>query len=156
MEPFTASLATALSTGALAVAKDAATDAVKAGYKALKEFVLKHVGTAKPAVDSLEAEMRRDEPQPAEAEEALKKSLEGLAATSEATSLVQELIEALESARAAQPLIDVDRLRAAKNIILEDIEHSGQLLRSKDVVAEDGDFHVKGIRQVGDGKKKTE
>jgi hypothetical protein len=153
MVAFTTALVAALSSGAMAAGKDVATSAIKDSYKALKNFILSKIGTAKPALDVLETEMQKDKPDAALEEQVVAKAIAGLPASEEAKRLMAQLVEAIQAAGATEPaLVDVDRIRVARDFVIEDVELSGGLLRSEEVIVETGDFRISGIRQ-NDKKK---
>lgn len=153
MDPVTVTIVSALVAGATAAAKDLATSAVKDAYAGLRRLIADRYERAAPSAEDVEADPTSEPEQ-----KVLAKKLDqaGAAGDEELKAATQALLNALEALRAeprAAALFDFDKLRAAKNFELEDIEAAGTVLRAREATFE-GDFKAKGIRQTGrDGEK---
>jgi hypothetical protein len=139
MEPVTTTIVTALASGAVAAAKNIATDAVRDAYAALKRLIIDRYHKAGPFVEAVESNPTS---------EAEQKVLSNQLASAEIDSQLKEsalaLLNALEELRQdphAQAVFDFGKLRAARNFELNDIEFSGTLLRA-DEASFEGDFKV--------------
>lgn len=156
MEPVSTSIVAALAAGAVAVAKDLATDTVKASYTALKNFIIRRVSSSEAFINAIE-----EDPQSQDEQRVLAKRLAGLGADEEIRQLVEQLtleLERLEHEPGATAVLDFEKLRAARSFELTDIDFSGTLLRARDATFE-GDFRASGLRQQpapGDQDKKKE
>ena len=144
MDPITISVVTALSSGALAAAKDVATSAVKDTYAGLKRFIADHYSHASSAVQAVEAH-----PDSEPEQKKLAGELQGGTSDPELKRLTTALLDALEKAHDqpnVQAVIDVGKIRAAKNFKLSDAEFFGPLIRADEIEA-GGDVEFTGLRQ---------
>ena len=156
MDPVTATIVAALVAGAAAAAKDVASAAIKDAYAGLKRLISDRYQKAGPFVEAVEVDPSSEPEQ-----QVLAKQLDqqGAGADADLKNLAEQLLAAIEHLREepqATALFDFERLRAARNFELEDIQSIGTVLRAKDATIE-GDFKAKGIRQTlpGGGAKKN-
>lgn len=146
MEPITATIVTALASGAAVAAKDVATTAIKDAYSGLKRIIVDRYSKAGPFIEAVEANPTSEPEQkvlasqlaPATGDPELKEA---------ASRLLQALADLQEDPR-AQAVLDFRKLRAAKSFELTDIDFSGTLLRADEANFE-GDFKATQLRQRG-------
>ena len=148
--PVTVTIVAALVAGAAAAAKDVASAAIKDAYAGLKRLISDRYQKAGPFVEAVEVD-----PSSKPEQQVLAKRLdqEGAGADADLKKLARQLLATVEQLRQepqATVLFDFDRLRAARNFELEDIQSIGTVLRAKDATFE-GDFKAKGIRQTEPG-----
>lgn len=144
MEPITISIVTALAAGAAAAAKDVATKAITDAYAALKHLVIARYQKAEPFIEAVEGN-----PTSAPEQKVLSNQLASVTADGELKDAVTRLLSALEELRTeprAQAVFDFDKLKAAKNFELSNIEFDGTLLRAREATF-DGDFKAANLRQ---------
>jgi hypothetical protein len=147
MDPVSISIVAALAAGAAAGAKDVATTAIKDAYATLKRLIRERYKKAEPFLEMVESDPSSEPEQKVLAKQL---SQAGAATDAELKACVEQLLTAMESLRhepKAAAMFDFERLRAAKNFRLEDIETIGTVLRAKEADFE-GDFEAKGIRQT--------
>jgi hypothetical protein len=150
MDPVSVTIVTALAAGAAAGLKKVASAAVSDAYAALKNAIAKHHRTATPLVAAVEAN-----PDSKSDQAALSRHLVDGNRSDEVRSAAERLLDALvqlHNEPAAQAMFDFNKLRAAKNFELSDIEVTGTLLRADEATFE-GDFKATGIRQATSSKK---
>jgi hypothetical protein len=148
MEPFVASLVGALAAGAIAAAKDTATQVVKDAYGGVRQYITDQY--AKVRLDDLE-----EEPQSKGQKLVIQEKLEKAGAENDPTlaELAATLVEALESqapdaAKAAG--VDLEGIRAALDIQIRRVGEGGPV-RMKDLEARGGSLF---IEDVGNQSKK--
>ena len=144
MEPITVSIVAALAAGAAAAAKDVASTAVKDAYAALKQLLITRYRKTEPFVEAVEADPMSEPEQ-----KVLSKQLDSVTPDNDLKDAVARLLGALEELRndpRAEAVFDFDKLRAAKNFELSDVEFGGTLLRARDATFE-GDFKATHLRQ---------
>ncbi|HLZ65595.1 MAG TPA: hypothetical protein VKQ29_05155 [Aliidongia sp.] len=154
MDPVIASALTALASGALAIGKGFADEAIKDGYKQLKHFIVSRFAKAEPLLDMVE-----EDPESESEQRVLAKQIAPAAGDGELKTLAAALLAALEARKDVpgfQALIDVKKIDVAKKFELSDIVLTGGLIKSDEVKVGE-DFTVKGIRQgqPADAEKKT-
>jgi hypothetical protein len=148
MDPVTISVVAAISSGALAATQEVTSSAIKDAYAGLKRFITDRYSHATAAVQSVEAN-----PESEPEQKKLASELHGVEADPEAKRLTLALLEALEKAYDqpnAQPVIDVRKIRAARNFKLSDAEFFGPLIHSDEIDA-GGDVEFTGLRQKAKG-----
>jgi hypothetical protein len=144
VEPITATIVTALASGAAAAAKNVATSAIKDAYAALKQLITDRYRKASPFVEAIEANPTSEPEQ-----KVLANQLGAANADPQLEESALTLLKALEDLHddpRAQAVLDFKKLRAAKNFELTDIEFSGTLLHADDANFE-GDFKATQLRQ---------
>jgi len=158
MDPITVTIVAALSSGAVAAAKDVATQAIKDAYSGLKTWIVDRYKKSGPFVEALEAD-----PESQSTQEVLAKQLHGVESDPEAKDKAVSLLDsvlALEkevtASTVGQPpalaVFDFKKLRAARNIELKNIDFTGTLFRGDDVTV-GGDFIATDLRQRGSGEQ---
>jgi hypothetical protein len=150
VEPVSITIVTALAAGATTVVKAVANAEIKNAYDGLKRLIIDRYQKAQPFVEAVEADPT-SEPEQTVLTKQLSKA--GADADPELKESARQLLKAVESLRhepKAAELFDFDRLRAARNFELEDIETIGTVLRAREADFE-GDFKAKGIRQTPSG-----
>jgi hypothetical protein len=151
MDPVSMSIVTALAGGAAVAAKDVATSAVKDAYSALKKLIIDRYAHVAPLVEAVATN-----PGSAPAQQALAAQLHGAESDTEARDHTVALLNALETSQRdsrAPAILSFNRLRAAKNFEISDVEFSsGTLLEVKDSSVE-GDIKISHVRQSPVGQK---
>jgi hypothetical protein len=143
MDPITASIVTALASGAAVAAKNLATEAIKDAYSGLKALIVDRYKKAAPFVEALESD-----PDSKATQEVLGNQLKGVEADADAKKGAAKLTDSvleLEKVPAAAAVLDFGTLKVAKNVLLEGIEYTGTLLRAKEADIQ-GDLTVKDIK----------
>ena len=155
MDPITVTIVTALSSGAVAAAKDVATQAIKDAYAGLKKLVVDRYKKAGPFVEALEAE-----PDSKATQEVLAKQLQGVEADPQAKDKAVELIDlvlALQKQLAASKpsgaaaLFDVKKLNAAKKFEIKGAYFTGGLVKGEEWTVGD-DISLTDLHQSGSGE----
>lgn len=144
MEPIAVTIATALAAGAIAAAKDVATNAIKDAYAGLKRIILDRYREAGPFIKAVEQDPTSVAAQTVLAEQ-LQKTEDDPKLKESALALLHAL-DAIRNDVRAQAVLDFGKLHAAKNFQLKDIEFSGSLVRADEAVI-DGDFTLENLRQ---------
>jgi hypothetical protein len=130
MDPVSISIVAALAAGAAAGAKDVATTAIRDAYASLKRLI----GERYRRVEPLVVDMVEADPSSEPEQQVLAKQLSqaGAGTDAELKACAEQLLTAMESLRQepkAAALFDFERLRAAKNFRLEDIQTIGTIIR---------------------------
>jgi hypothetical protein len=149
MEPISASIVTALASGALAATKDVASTAVKDAYQGLRRLVVERYKRAEPFITAVESN-----PESEPEQKVLANQLKNADSDPDLKTTAAKLLQALEDLQhdpKAQAILDFKKLRAAKNFELSDVEFTGTLLRAEDATFE-GDFKATSLRQGGPRK----
>jgi esterase/lipase superfamily enzyme len=144
MDPFSVSVVTALAAGAVAVAKDVATKAVKDAYSGLRQLIVDRYKKTAPFVEAVEAN-----PTSTPEQEVLANQLQQATGDPQLKELASALLRALDELHndpRAKAVFDFGKLKAAKNFELSDIDFSGTLLRAEEATF-DGDFKSTNLRQ---------
>jgi len=148
MDPITASIVTALASGAAVAAKNLATDAIKDAYAGLKALIVDKYKKAGPFVEALEGD-----PDSKAMQEVLANQIKGVETDEDAKKGAAALTDSLvaqEKVPAIAAVIDIGKLKVGKSLLLEDIEYTGTLIRADEVETVE-DFTVKNIKLGGAG-----
>lgn len=148
MDPIIATAVSALSAGALAVAKGFADEGIKDAYKTLRGFIVARFAKTEPTIEDVE----QDPESPAEQQVLAKKMAAG-AGDPELKELSARLLIALETLQAkpeAKAVIDLLRSKIG-TIDVEDATSTGSLVAATD--SEATSIRLKNVHQGGDKKK---
>ncbi len=148
MDPIIATAVSALSAGALAVAKGFADEGIKDAYKTLRGFIVARFAKTESSIEDVE----QDPESPAEHQVLAKKMAAG-AGDPELKDLAAALLAALESLKAkpeAKAVIDLVRSKIG-TIDVEDASSTGSLVAAED--SEATSIRLKNVHQGGDKKK---
>jgi hypothetical protein len=149
MEPITTTIVGALAAGAVAAAKDVASNAVKDAYAGLKRLITASYSKASPFADAVEADPSSTAEQTVLAKQLAQAGADNDQELRKAAEVLLEALQSLQEDARAQALFDFGKLRAM-NVVLTNIETDGAVLRGDDVELA-GDLRATGISQ---GQKK--
>jgi hypothetical protein len=144
VEPFLTSIVTALVAGASAKAKDIASEVVASAYAGLKDAVVHKLGKA-GAVQSVE-----DDPGSESARAALVEAVAkgGFARDQQLERLSERVTEALAESKSynqeGQGQIQIDSIRGAVNVVVENLVASGRIDLGP-IIGEAGSVRVSGL-----------
>ena len=153
IEPVTATIITALVGGATAIGNGFATEAIKDGYKKLKELIGRVYLRAPPFVEAVEADPASKPEQQVLAKQ-LSPAIDDPDLTAAAAELIKH-IQNLENEPRAKAFINFNTLRLAGNFELSDVEVFDRLLDVNEAVI-DKDFRITNIRQRDRGREPRE
>jgi len=151
MEPILATILGALAAGAIAKAKDVASQAVKDAYEGLKTLIIRKLGKS-GAVQSVEDEPESDSAHAALAEALAQKALQADVELEEkARQLDRAIAEARASGVPGAGDIEIGVIRGRVNATVKNLMATGRI-KLDSVIAESGDATVDNLRAGGPGK----
>jgi hypothetical protein len=144
MEPVLTTVVTALVAGAAAKAKDVASEAVADAYAGLKAVVVRKLGKV-GAVQSVEDDPDSEPARAALAEALAKREVAGDRQLEIlAGRIVQALAETRAQTRAGMGDIEVETIRGAVNVVVENLVATGRISLGP-IISQAGDLRLSGL-----------